>query len=317
MLTDEIKKDIDGLESFVSGLSKFSDYQAEFSFFQSLIRCSFIKNYEFLKQVLSDKFDNHFFVTSFLRSIVEDIIVLESIHSLPSEKREKLLKGIQLMEVQERILKQWDFFQKYRPFQPVIDKGYSFDDAKSDVQTIWRESGWPNFEVKPKKLMPPTADMARKLAPGILDILYEFIYRLSSGTVHFSPQTLLRMSWGNIDKENNMSGTISVKHMGNYHKTFCQVYGALLFTFYFEFFPDEIVATDTEQTTIVNLRRALLQELRWPEMITFEEMNLPVPNAYHDQILVYGVVHQGIIEMLKNGFVKNNYESFLKAIKLE
>jgi hypothetical protein len=45
-------------------------------------------------------------------------------------------------------------------------------------------------------------------------------------------------------------------------------------------------------------------------------MNLPVPNAYHDQILIYGVVHQGIIEMLKEGFVKNNYEKFLKIVQI-
>jgi hypothetical protein len=47
-------------------------------------------------------------------------------------------------------------------------------------------------------------------------------------------------------------------------------------------------------------------------MITFEEMNLPVPNAYHDQILTYEIIYQAIIELLKNGFVKNNYQNFLK-----
>jgi hypothetical protein len=188
MSPDKIKEELNKLDGFVQGLSKFSNSPVDFSMFSSLIKCSLIKNYEFLKLVfLQDNFENHFFATSFLRSIVEDIIVLESVHRFAAEKREKLLKGIQLLEVKERILKQWDFFQKYRPFQPVIDKEPSFNEAKNDVQSIWQENGWPNFEVKPKKLMPPTADLARKLAPGILDILYEFIYRLSSGTVHFSP----------------------------------------------------------------------------------------------------------------------------------
>ena len=221
------------------------------------------------------------------------------------------------MEVKERIVKQWDFFHKYRPFQPVIDKGYSFDEAKSDVQSIWQTHGWPNFEVKAKKLMPPTADLARKLAPGILDVLYEFIFRLTSGTVHFSPQTLLRMSWGTIDDKNNISGSISVNHMTNYHKTFCQIYGTLLFSFYFEFFSNEIVATPTEQKIVVDLRKCVLQEMRWPEMLTFEEMNQPVPNAYHDQTVKYSLIHQGMTEILKDGFVKNNYEQFLSAIKID
>jgi len=314
----EITKSITHIEGFIKNLSNFSDIPPEYPPFSTLVQSSLIKSYEFIKLVYSnEKFDSYFFVTSFLRGIVEDIIVLESVHYLPIEKREKLLQGIQLLEIKERILKQWDFFQEYRPFQPVIDKGYSFDEARIEVQNIWRENGWTNFEVTSKKMMPPTIQLAQKLAPGILDILYEFIYRLTSSTVHFSPQTLFRMGWGNVNSENKMSGTISVNHMANYYKTFCQIYGALLFSFYFELFPEEIDATTTEQLIVTNIRKNLLEELRWPEMITFEEMNLQVPKVYHDQILTYGIIHQANIEMLKVGFVKNNYKQFLEAIKIK
>jgi hypothetical protein len=313
----EIEKSLIQIEPFIKSLSEFSDSTTQYSQFQSLIRSSLVKNYEFLRLVyLDEKFESYFFVTSFLRGIVEDIIVLESIHQLPSEKREILLRGMHLLEVQERILKQWDFFQKYRPFQPVINKGYSFDDARTDVQNIWRENGWPNFEVKAKSNIPSTIQLAQKLAPGILDLLYEFIYRLSSSTVHFSPQTLLRMNWGNVDSENNLSGTISINHMANYHKAFCRIYGALLFSFYFEFFPEEVGSTATEGAIVIEIRKNLLSEPRWPEMITFEEMNLPVPELYHDQPVVYGLIHQAIIEKLKTGFVKNDYEKFLDLIRI-
>lgn len=57
--------------------------------------------------------------------------------------------------------------------------------------------------------------------------------------------------------------------------------------------------------------------MRWPEMITFEEMNLPVPNAYHDQILTYGITHIGITEMLKNGFIKSEFDKFIELIKIK
>ena len=312
-----IIKCINQIKEFVATLANFSNSPTDYSQFTALIRSSLIRNYEFLKLVfLDEQFDNYFFVISCLRSTIEDIIVLESVHNLSEEDREKLLRGIQSLEVQERILKQWDFFQMYRPFQPVINKGYSFDEAKNNVQSIWQQNGWPKFEVTSKRLMPSTIELAKKLAPGTLDILYEFIYRLSSSTVHFSPQALLRMSWGEIDNENNMSGTISVKHMANYYRAFCQIYGAMLFSFYFEFFPEEINATAKEQDTIIEIRKSILKELRWPEMITFEEMNLPIPNAYHDQILTYGIIHQAIMEMLKTGFVKNNYKQFLEVIKL-
>jgi hypothetical protein len=316
IMESKVKESLIQIEGFVKELSKFSDLPLGYSPFSSLVRSSLIKNYEFLKLVyLKDNFESYFFVTSFLRSIVEDIIVLESVHYFPLEKREKILQGIQFLEANERILKQWDFFQKYRPFQPVINRAYEIEERRLEIQSIWQENGWPKFEAKPKKLMPPTIELAQKLAPGILDILYEFIYRLSSSSVHFSSQTLLRMGWGNVDKENNLSGTISVNHMANYYKTFCQIYGALLFSFYFEFFSEEIGSTETEQALIVNIRKSLLSELRWPEMITFEEMNLPVPNAYHDQILTYGMTHITITEMLKDGFTKSNFEKFHEALK--
>lgn len=247
---------------------------------------------------------------------MEDIIILESIHKLPSEKRERLLRGMQLLETSERISTQWTFFQKYRPFQPVIDRTISIEDARNDIETIWRESGWAKFEAKPKSIVPPVIQLAQKLAPGILDILYEFIYRLSSSTVHFSPQTLLRMGWGHVDEKNSISGTISIKHMANYHKAFCQIYGLLLFTFFFELFPEEINATDAEQSGIVNMRKHLLEELRWPEMITFEEMNLSVPKAYHDQVVTYGIIHQAIIDLLKIGFINDKYEKFIEQFTL-
>lgn len=121
MVTNEIVDELKGLDNFVQELSKFSDTPTDFSMFTSLIKCSLVKNYEFLKLTFDqDKFENYFFITSFLRSIVEDIIVLESVHHLTAEKREKLLKGIQLMEVKERILKQWDFFQNIAHFNLLL-----------------------------------------------------------------------------------------------------------------------------------------------------------------------------------------------------
>ncbi len=313
-----IEKSLDEIEPFMQKLSMFSHSPSEYPLFESLIHSSIIKNYEFLKLVYVDKnFESHFFTTSFLRGIIEDIIILKSIHHLSFETRKKLLTGIHLIEVNERISMQWDFFQKYRPLQPVIDENINIDDVKMDLQALWRENGWPKFEVKSKNLMPPVIQLAQKLAPGILDILYEFTYRLSSSTVHFSPQTLLRMGWGYIDSENILSGSISVNHMEKYHKSFCQIYGALLFTFYFEFFPNELGVGEIENNIIINIRKILLEQARWPEMITFEEMNLSIPKANPFETIANISISQIIMEILQNGFVNNNYEEFLETIKIK
>ena len=52
-------------------------------------------------------------------------------------------------------------------------------------------------------------------------------------------------------------------------------------------------------------------------MITFEEMNLPIPKAYHDEILTYGIIHQTVVEMLKGGFVSDRYNKYLEAIEIK
>jgi hypothetical protein len=155
----------------------------------------------------------------------------------------------------------------------------------------------------------------RKLAPGILDILYDFIYRLTSSNVHFSIQSLFRMSWGEIRGDEFKDG-ISVNNMSHYYETYCKIYGPLLFSFYFEFFEDELGATHVEQTVIQAIRKHLIEKARWPELITFEEMNLPVPKAYHDQPLPNMAVHKYFVEILKDGFINKEFEAFLNQIKL-
>jgi len=315
---EEIEDNIARLEKFIEILSiDYSYNKNEVFAYNLLVRASVIKCYEFLKFVFLKNEEGHFFIsTNYLRSIIEDIIVLKSIQAFPLETRDALLLRIQEIEVNNRTLVQWDFFQKYRPFQPIINRVLDIEEAKAELQKIWQENGWPNFKVSLKSFMPPVRQLAEKLAPGILDILYEFIYRLTSSTVHFSVQTLFRMSWGNIQGD-EFSGTISTNHMSNYNETFCKIYGPLLFSFYFEFFAEELNATEVEQYIIQSVRKELIENIRWPELITFEEMNLKVPKAYHDQFIPNITIHKYFVEMLKDGFINKEFEMFLDKIKIK
>jgi hypothetical protein len=314
----------DTLKSHVAQLGEFIIRQSvDYSYnktdpfaFNLLVRASIIKCYEFLKFVfLSDTEPPYFIGTSYLRSIIEEIIVLKSVQAVEPIMREKLLRSIQELEVNNRILVQWAFFQRYRPFQPVISRANHIDSATAEIQRIWQQSGWPNFKVSSKNVMPPVRQLAEKLAPGILDILYDFIYRLTSSDVHFSIQSLFRMSWGEI-RGDEFKGGISVNNMSHYYETYCKIYGPLLFSFYFEFFEDELGATHVEQTVIQAIRKHLIEKVRWPELIAFEEMNLPVPKAYHDQPLPNMAVHKYFVEILKDGFINKEFEAFLNQIKL-
>lgn len=304
----EIESFLGQIDEFMTVTAQYRHSPSEYSAFSACLHSSLIKNYEFLQFAYSNaEFEGHFFALGTLRGITEDLIVLRFVSKLESQKRDKLLAGLQLIEMYKRITQQMAFFGKYRPFQPVLGwtgETPSFDNVKDEVQTIWRESGWTNFKVKMGgEIMPPVRQLAEKLPSGTLDLLYDFIYRLTSSTVHFSSQSLLRLGWGKIDDERNMSGTISVKHIAPYYMKFCRIYGALLFCLYFEFFSQDIAPTTAVESVIMSVREAILKDNRWPEMITFEEMNKEVPQFYQEQPALYITMHAAVIERFRQGFM--------------
>jgi hypothetical protein len=234
--------------------------------------------------------------------MLPDLIVLGFISSFEYETYERLLFCLQQIEQVERVKKQQLFFEKYRLFQPVIKWNEEGESSlrilKNEVQNIWRANGCPNFNSKD---IPPVRQLAEKIAPDALDLLYDFIYRLTSSTVHFSSQILLRLGWGSLEDK----VTFSVKHLPLYYERFCQVYGALLFCLCFELFEQHINPSSVVKSAIVEIRESILSDNRWTEMITFEEMNMDVPQFYREQPVLYTTLHVSIIEKFKHGFLQN------------
>ena len=103
--------------------------------------------------------------------------------------------------------------------------------------------------------------------------LYDYLYRLTSGTVHFSVGALLRTGWGPKPR-----CTFSVRHFALYYAAFARIYGAFLFCTYAELFPTILRPNKTDRARLGAIRASIQSVVRWPEMITFEEMNLPVPD---------------------------------------
>lgn len=164
--------------------------------------------------------------------------------------------------------------------------------TESELTCFWRANGWPK---KKDGKWPSTEQIARKVGPGTIDVIYNYIYRLTSGTVHFSTRALLRTGWGK--DENNFS--FSTTNMGPYYAQFCRVYGLFLLTVYFEFFGTAFGMDDEVAQAVKALRRSLVMKNRWPEMITFEEMNVSVP-----KLNIFGLAMQSILaEEIENGFV--------------
>ena len=137
-----------------------------------------------------------------------------------------------------------------------------------------------------------------KSDPGLLDIVYNFIYRLTSGTVHFNPQMLLRSGWGDRSMKEIK---VSPRNMDLYYISLNQIYGSFLLCLYFEFFGRFLRPRQEEKIMIKELRECLQGRFRWPEMVTFEEMNIDVPKPkFWPAALIHGMY---FVIMTENGFM--------------
>lgn len=292
--TDTSAKLLEQLRPFVESATtvKF----ARNKYFSLCLRASFSKAFNFVDFAFK-QINNYqaFFQVAGLRSICEDIIYLSFLAGLSPQDRELLIKGLMLLELHERIGRQADFFKKFRPFQPVLDGGASgtgVERTKDDIRRIWQANGWPNIK---KAGNPSTRDIAEKVDPGALGIVYDYIFRLTSSMVHFGPQNLLRTGWG--DLEDTM--TFSVKNMNPYYMAIMRVYGGFLFCLYFEYFGRFLRPGAENQQIVAALREDIVMQSRWPEMVTFEEMNLELPKGNLLEIIGRVI----LVEQTKLGFI--------------
>lgn len=243
--------------------------------FSLCLRAAFVKCYEF-NLFAWDKSNSGsaFFWLPSLRGICEEIIILNCAQNIPNRKREFLFNKLMVHDVHTRLATQSAFFSATRPLQPVLQPWMTVSEVhalEEDIRSIWRAHGWPNMR---RGVIPPTRQLAERHGGGVLTTLYDYLYRLTSGTVHFSMGALLRTGLGNKAKLT----TFSVKHFTGYYTAFGRVYGVFMFCVYFELFARFLRPGKAIQPKINDIRNSILSIVRWPEMVTFEEMNRPVPD---------------------------------------
>jgi hypothetical protein len=166
------------------------------------------------------------------------------------------------------MLTQVRFFEANNPFQPVVGgsatklQNLMLAD-RNDLRAFWKAQGVA------KKNGPTVKDMADRTG---LAQTYEYIYFLSSNFVHFNPHALMRMGWGPEEG----AFRFSVHNFARYYADLASFYGAVLFVGFFYrigtgYFSDETSA-DTEA-----ILKAIDDVPRWPEIVTFEELNRRPP----------------------------------------
>ncbi len=287
------------------------------------LKFAFCRAFSFVKLASVQKPEAVFFLVPALRAITEDLILLRFLSKIGSvDDRETVARHLMTVDVGNKINYQIKFFQTFRPFQPSIPIGKDSEEkvsvAKNELRDFWRANGWPKFKIRGRKLpMPSIRELAEKSDPGMLEVVYDFIYRLTSGEVHSSPRPVLRLGWGESQSPNDMPTMASfcTKNLGPYFLAIIQIYGNFLLCLWLELFEDKLDVSKEDLASVSKLREHLLSEFRWPEMVTFEEMNVPAPNPW--RVMWPGITVQAhYSRMMKKGFIAGAKE-ILKANSLK
>ncbi|HLK52435.1 MAG TPA: DUF5677 domain-containing protein [Candidatus Angelobacter sp.] len=241
-------------------------------FYKGVLKYSFVRAYEFALYAnsLPDEDKTAFFCSGALRGICEDLIVLKFLHKLRRKDRDSAISARMLQEAAKATTRQRDFFKSYRPFQPTFSfkrPNVILKKATDDLKTLGLISGlWTGK-------MPTIETMARRTR---LLSLYRFIYSMTSDLVHFNPRIAFRAGWGDIPRKIEFSS----KNFSRYYLDFCRLYSTLMLVMFFEKFSRITKTTKEDQVSIKALRNSLNRELRWPEAVTYEEMNVEGPNQF-------------------------------------
>jgi Family of unknown function (DUF5677) len=243
--------------------------------FRCVVRAAMVKATEFAKTAGIAQAEP-FFLTATLRGICEDLIVLSFISGF--DDRDEIVHALNENNVAEALRRQRVFFIAERPWQPVItDVDGHLEKVAANLKDIAKRHGW-------KRRGQPTFPTVREMAKqrGLLP-LYEFMYAATSQWVHCTPHLLLRMGWSNgqtgrtVSDETNWS--FSTKHFKKYYAEFNRVYSAYLLTLLLRQFLDDFEQKQEVSELLDKLVIELNGIIRWPELVTHEELNLEPPGV--------------------------------------
>ena len=267
------------------------------------MKAAFIRSFEFAVSI--NRYSPHhaneesFFLAAGLRGICEDLIVLKFIRRLKRKDRDEVVRIRMLVSTGEAVAKQAAFFRKTRPFQPVIRK--FIDHRKLHVEkdrlTV---IGQKNALWNTARKLPPVEQMANRVN---LRKFYDFVYAATSEIVHSSVRVALRSGWG--DLPNNV--TFSTKNFCRYYLEFSQFYSLYMLTQFCRTFRAELNLSTAFMEVLNKLEATLNEALRWPEVVTFEEMNQPNPNEIMRAVLF--VAHQERVKAKSKTSANRNHES--------
>jgi hypothetical protein len=200
-----------------------------------------------------------------LRGQCEDYITLTYLSS--RAERDEVIARHMSEYLRHGLVRQTKFFSENRPWQPIV---------KASSQDL-------NGTIPPRRPrvqgFVDVAQMARAMG---LDSIYEFIYHATSETVHFSPHFLLRMGWGDkvhaVDQAAGNVWQFSTANFERYYTEFNRIYSLYMLLRLINVFIAEFADATQVSRLVAALEHENAEQLRWPELVTFEELNLDSPS---------------------------------------
>ena len=225
---------------------------------------SLIKSAEFCNAILrADKGAPFLFAPS-LRGICEDYISLKFIHDFSNSNKDKIVTKITREEMYKSAVSQWNFFKNEKPDQKLYyseDFEKKLNDTRSEIRGLVGKHPYNG-----KNSLPSVRYMAEKI--NHLQ-LYLYIYHATSSLVHFNPRILMRMGWGDVPEVN-----FSTKNFHSYYKDFTIFYGCYLLVKMYDWLSSSGLTSVVCGDEINRIKNSLQEIGRWPELVTFEEMNV-------------------------------------------
>ncbi len=234
--------------------------------FELILKATVIKSYEFCNATIQSR-DNTFFMLPALRGICEEYITEKFIFDkFSNDERNFMIMAWQHHGLLKSSIAQWEYFKVNKPSQRLYyDESFpkKLKSLESELKEILKGK-FPNSNFKSP--LPSVYYMAKET--GTLE-LYNYLYHATSTFVHFHPQNLFRMSWGNAP---NMS--FSTKHFEHYYNYFMTYYAAQLFCSICEWQGGNSFLPSFDNSVLKTIRYVLTEISRAPEIVTFEEMNI-------------------------------------------
>lgn len=251
-------------------------YGSNIDWYDVLNRAAFAKAFDFAHWTLLQDEESgiSYWVVSTLRGIVEEIILLSAVQHMSRQDRDRLLSSWMHLDLLEGTKKQAAFFAIPERFQSVLGPPPAADDTIAALRAEMRNV-WQSYHLDPGHTA--KGNIRSLAAAANLLVIYDYFYELASRLVHFSPSVLLRSGWGSLH-----AGTIDAafrpSNFDDYYTALARTHSVFLLAEFIERFGAYLNVSETFTAAAESIRDEL-RTVRFPELITFEEMNIKPPGV--------------------------------------